>query len=48
MIVIDLIMNSVTQIFDETIKTDHKVITEELAKSILKNYKIKVPETVSD
>jgi 3-hydroxypropionyl-CoA synthetase (ADP-forming) len=36
-------MNSVTQIFDETIKTDHKVITEELAKSILKNYKIKVP-----
>jgi 3-hydroxypropionyl-CoA synthetase (ADP-forming) len=36
-------MNSVTKIFDETIKTDHKVITEELAKSILKSYGIKVP-----
>ncbi|MGQ0376513.1 MAG: 3-hydroxypropionate--CoA ligase [Nitrososphaerota archaeon] len=35
-------MNSV-KIFDETIKTDHKVITEELAKSILKSYGIKVP-----
>jgi len=36
-------MNSVKKIFDETIKTDHKVITEELAKSILKSYGIKVP-----
>ena len=36
-------MNSVKQIFDETIKTDHKVITEEVAKSILKSYGIKVP-----
>ena len=36
-------MNSVSQIFDQTIKTDHKVITEELAKSILKNYHITVP-----
>ena len=36
-------MNSVKQIFDETIKTDHKVITEETAKSILKSYGIKVP-----
>lgn len=36
-------MNSVKKIFDETIKTDHKVITEEVAKSILKSYGIKVP-----
>ena len=36
-------MNSVKQIFDETIQTDHKVITEEVAKSILKSYGIKVP-----
>lgn len=36
-------MASVKQIFDETIKTDHKVITEELSKSILKSYGITVP-----
>ncbi|MFB5631006.1 MAG: 3-hydroxypropionate--CoA ligase [Nitrosopumilaceae archaeon] len=36
-------MNSVSQIFHETFNTTHKVITEELAKSILKNYQIKVP-----
>ena len=36
-------MNSVTQIFEETIHTDHKVITEETSKSILKKYGIKVP-----
>ncbi|HXV66175.1 MAG TPA: 3-hydroxypropionate--CoA ligase [Nitrosopumilaceae archaeon] len=36
-------MTSVSQIFEQTIKTDHKVITEELAKSILKNYHIAVP-----
>ena len=36
-------MNSVKQIFDDTIQTDHKVITEEVAKSILKSYGIKVP-----
>jgi len=36
-------MTYVTQIFDETIQTDHKVITEELSKSILKNYGVKVP-----
>ena len=36
-------MNSVKKIFDDTIKTDHKVITEEVAKSILKSYGIKVP-----
>ena len=37
------IMDQVTKIFDDTIKTDHKVITEEAAKSILKKYKISVP-----
>ena len=37
-------MASVKQIFDETIKTDHKVITEESAKSILKSYGISVPD----
>ncbi len=30
-------MNSITKIFDDTIKTDHKIITEEAAKSILKH-----------
>ncbi|MCH8834020.1 MAG: acetate--CoA ligase family protein, partial [Thaumarchaeota archaeon] len=37
-------MASVKQIFDETIQTDHKVITEESAKSILKSYGISVPD----
>ena len=36
-------MASVKKIFDETIQTDHKVITEELSKSILKTYGISVP-----
>ncbi len=36
-------MSSVKKIFDEIIETDHKVITEELSKSILKTYGIKVP-----
>jgi len=36
-------MSSVKQIFDETIQTEHKIITEEAAKSILKKYGIKVP-----
>ena len=36
-------MNSVEKVFVDTIKTDHKVITEELSKSILKKYGIKVP-----
>ena len=36
-------MNSITKIFDDTINTDHKVITEEAAKSILKKYRISVP-----
>ena len=33
----------VKKIFEETIQTDHKVITEELSKSILKTYGVKVP-----
>jgi len=36
-------MNIITKIFDDTIKTDHKIITEEAAKSILKKYKVSVP-----
>ncbi len=36
-------MNSTIKIFEETIKTDHKVITEETSKSILKTYGVKVP-----
>lgn len=36
-------MNSITKIFNETIKTRHKVITEDISKSILKKYKISVP-----
>ncbi|EPA05076.1 CoA binding domain protein [Candidatus Nitrosarchaeum limnium BG20] len=31
------------KIFEETIQTDHKVITEELSKTILKTYGVKVP-----
>ena len=36
-------MNVVTKIFEETISTDHKVITEDLSKAVLKKYGIKVP-----
>jgi len=36
-------MSSVTKIFEETIATDHKVITEELSKYVLKKYGVKVP-----
>ncbi|MFQ6025701.1 MAG: acetate--CoA ligase family protein, partial [Nitrosopumilaceae archaeon] len=36
-------MSQVMKIFDETIQTDHKVITEDLSKGILKKYGIKVP-----
>ncbi|MEK6931256.1 MAG: acetate--CoA ligase family protein, partial [Thermoproteota archaeon] len=36
-------MNSVKKVFEDTIQTSHKVITEELSKSILKTYGIKVP-----
>lgn len=39
----DLVMSSVTKIFEETIVTDHKVITEEISKSVLKKYGVKVP-----
>ena len=36
-------MNSMKKIFEDTMQTSHKVITEELSKSILKTYGIKVP-----
>ena len=36
-------MTAVKKIFEETIQTNHKVITEELSKSILKTYGVKVP-----
>jgi len=36
-------MTAVKKIFDEIIQTDHKVITEEVSKSILKSYGVKVP-----
>lgn len=36
-------MFSIKKVFEETIQTDHKVITEELSKSILKTYGVKVP-----
>ena len=36
-------MVATNKIFEETIQTDHKVITEELSKSILKSYGVKVP-----
>ena len=37
-------MGSANEIFADTIKTDHKVITEELAKSILEEYDVTVPQ----
>ncbi len=40
---IDLSMTFATQVFEDTIGTDHGVITEEAAKKILKSYGIKVP-----
>ncbi len=36
-------MSTVTKIFEETISTDHKVITEDLSKAVLKKYGVKVP-----
>ncbi len=36
-------MVEVKKIFEEIIKTKHKVITEESSKSILKTYGVKVP-----
>ena len=34
------------QIFDKIIKTNHKIVTEDLSKLILKKYQIKVPEFI--
>jgi len=34
-------MSAVKKIFEEIIETDHKVITEESSKSILKSYGVK-------
>ena len=36
-------MNSVIKIIEETFATDHKIITEDLSKTILKKYGVKVP-----
>ena len=36
-------MSSVKNIFEEIINTDHKVITEESSKGILKKYGVMVP-----
>jgi len=36
-------LRTVTKVFEETIATDHKVITEDLSKAVLKKYGIKVP-----
>lgn len=36
-------MITTTKIFEETISTDHKVITEDLSKAVLRKYGIKVP-----
>ena len=36
-------MSSVKNTFEEIIKTDHKVITEESSKGILKKYGVTVP-----
>ena len=38
--------NLIEQVFEETMSTDHKIVTEELSKIILKKYKINVPEFV--
>jgi 3-hydroxypropionyl-CoA synthetase (ADP-forming) len=36
-------LSTVTKIFEETVSTDHKVITEDLSKAVLKKYGVKVP-----
>ncbi|MDE1872670.1 MAG: acetate--CoA ligase family protein [Thaumarchaeota archaeon] len=36
-------MSAVKKVFEQTISTDHKVITEDLSKAVLKKYGIKVP-----
>lgn len=38
--------NLIERVFEETMFTDHKIVTEELSKAILKKYKINVPEFV--
>jgi len=38
-----LFMSRTVEVFEDTIKTDHKVITEEDSKTILKRYGISVP-----
>jgi len=37
-------MNSISKIFNDEIKTRHKVITEDTSKAILKKYRISVPK----
>ena len=39
-------MKSIKKIFEETIQTAHKTITEESAKEILKTYGVKVPPSI--
>jgi 3-hydroxypropionyl-CoA synthetase (ADP-forming) len=36
-------LSTVKKVFEQTISTDHKVITEDLSKAVLKKYGIKVP-----
>lgn len=36
-------MSAVKKVFEQTISTDHKVITEDLSKAVLKKYGVKVP-----
>src|SRR2546422_4122196 len=36
-------MSTITKIFQETISTDHKVITEDHSKAVLRKYGVKVP-----
>jgi 3-hydroxypropionyl-CoA synthetase (ADP-forming) len=36
-------LSAVKKVFEQTISTDHKVITEDLSKAVLKKYGIKVP-----
>ena len=38
-----LALSAVKKVFEQTISTDHKVITEDLSKAVLKKYGIKVP-----
>ena len=38
-----IVLSAVKKVFEQTISTDHKVITEDLSKAVLKKYGIKVP-----